>query len=450
MTSHEWVQFTIGRIIAYCGVGLVENAVPSYQAEIAPASLRGFISGSLICLATLGAMWGAGMGQAMSGYTTRAGWLIPVGVQLIPAVILLLSVPFTVESPRWLVLHNKKERALQNLNRLRPKNMVENGATAAEIDAIDYAIESSHAEKQGSWLDLFRGTYLRRTIICSLLFWFHESTGQQFVNSYGPTFFKQIGLGSAAFTYSLVAQACGVAGALICILVVDRVGRRPILITGQALAALFNFLVAGYGSKLHPTTAQGNLVIASIILLFTACKFSVNTLAFLAVAEIGGVKMRKKILSFATSVDVLSAFIVTFCIPYLLGSPGANLGPKLGWLLGGDSILAVIFAVFFFPELAGRSLEEVDELFEARLWAWQFKFYETSGIGRRIAVLEEHNTNEEKVIMVSGTESGQGRPAYNFSRSSNLRMWTTITKFRIRGLEHDFPTRHFGEDETCI
>lgn len=62
----------------------------------------------------------------------------------------------------------------------------------------------------------------------------------------------------------------------------------------------------------------------------------------------------------------------------------------MGWLLGGDSILGLAFAILCVPELAGRSLEEVDELFDARLWAWQFKSYRTSGVGRRIAVLEDH------------------------------------------------------------
>lgn len=100
-------------------------------------------------------------------------------------------------------------------------------------------------------------------------------------------------------------------------------------------------------------------------------------------------------IAFATMVDVLSAFVVTFSIPYILGSPG-NFGAGLGWLLGGDSILAVIFAVFFVPELKGRSLEEVDELFEAKLWAWQFDKYQTEGVGSRIAHLESKTTDGDK------------------------------------------------------
>ena len=56
-------------------------------------------------------------------------------------------------------------------------------------------------------------------------------------------------------------------------------------------------------------------------------------------------------MAFGTSVDVISAFIVTFCLPYILKTPGANLGPKVRWILGGDSVFALIFSVFFFPDI---------------------------------------------------------------------------------------------------
>lgn len=95
--------------------------------------------------------------------------------------------------------------------------------------------------------------------------------------------------------------------------------------------------------------------------------------------------------------DVISAFVVTFSIPYILSDFGAG----LGWLLGGDSILAVIFAIFFVPELKGRSLEEVDELFEAKLWAWQFDKYQTEGVGSRIAYLEGNSRDDDEVTSKS-------------------------------------------------
>jgi hypothetical protein len=101
-----------------------------------------------------------------------------------------------------------------------------------------------------------------------------------------------------------------------------------------------------------------------------------NTLVLMA-SEIGGPKMRRKckstatdssdidltahstVMGFGTSVDVVSAFIVTFCLPYLLKTPGANLGAKVGYIMGGDAILSLIFAIFFVPEIAVSRLRTI-------------------------------------------------------------------------------------------
>ena len=69
------------------------------------------------------------------------------------------------ESPRWLVSKGKREKALKALNRLRPKEEVELGLTVAEVEAIDEAIEQTRLQGTGRWIDLFRGTYLRRTMV---------------------------------------------------------------------------------------------------------------------------------------------------------------------------------------------------------------------------------------------------------------------------------------------
>lgn len=93
-------------------------------------------------------------------------------------------------------------------------------------------------------------------------------------------------------------------------------------------------------------------------------------------------------MALATSFDVLSAFLITFTIPYLLGKPGANLAAKVGFVFMGICIAGVLFFTFFVPELMGRSLEEVDELFDQNLWAWQFKRAKTTGVGARITELQ--------------------------------------------------------------
>jgi SP family sugar:H+ symporter-like MFS transporter len=104
----------MGRVIAYVAVGIVENAVPSYEAELAPPALRGFLAGNVQVFVHVGSIWGACMSYAFRFEMSRKGWLVPVGVQLIPPVLLLLSIPFCIESPRWLISKGRKVRSPYN------------------------------------------------------------------------------------------------------------------------------------------------------------------------------------------------------------------------------------------------------------------------------------------------------------------------------------------------
>jgi len=163
MTSQHWAQFTVGRIIAYSAVGLVENAVPAYNAETSPAATRGLLSGSIILVTSLGNLWGSGMSRAYAKEQGDKGWLIATAMQFIPAILILGLVPFTPESPRWLLLKGRKESAKRNLDKIRHKHEVDSGATAAEVDALEQMIGEAKSADSASWLELFRGNYLRRT-----------------------------------------------------------------------------------------------------------------------------------------------------------------------------------------------------------------------------------------------------------------------------------------------
>ncbi len=108
---------------------------------------------------------------------------IPQGVQLIPAAVILTLVWFTPESPRWLVQKNRREEALQSLNKLRPRRDVDNGFTRAEIDNIELSIqEAAGTNREGRWMDLCRGNMLRRTWLAWSLFVFLQFSGVQFCN----------------------------------------------------------------------------------------------------------------------------------------------------------------------------------------------------------------------------------------------------------------------------
>lgn len=169
LTASQWVQFTVGRIIAYFAVGLAENAVPSYNAEVSPAAARGLLSGSLMVFTGLGNLWGSGMSRVYATETRDKGWIIPTSMQLIPAVGLLALVPFTEESPRWLINKGRMEDAHQALSKLRNTEDVENGTIKSEIETLGVLTEEAKSTEEGSWLDLFRGTNLRRTWVSLII-----------------------------------------------------------------------------------------------------------------------------------------------------------------------------------------------------------------------------------------------------------------------------------------
>lgn len=84
--------------------------------------------------------------------------------------------------------------------------------------------------------------------------------------------------------------------------------------------------------------------------------------------------------------------MVVFTTPYLLNEPYAGLGPKLGYVWGAFAAVGAVWIWLCMPELKGRNLEEIDELFEAKIPAWRFKKYQTSGISHDVAALQQdHN-----------------------------------------------------------
>jgi MFS family permease len=100
----------------------------------------------------------------------------------------------------------------------------------------------------------------------------------QLINLYGPTFFKLYGLGAMSFTYTTMLTALGIVGAMIGVLLCDVVGRRPLLIVGLALAAIFNGVVGGLGTKGSLNSSQIHTMVASFVFVIVGNKMGVNVL----------------------------------------------------------------------------------------------------------------------------------------------------------------------------
>ncbi|KAI5477374.1 hypothetical protein MNV49_006440 [Pseudohyphozyma bogoriensis] len=386
LTSHRPAQYTAGRIIIYTAVGLVENVVPTYESEIAPSPLRGFFVGSLQLFLTFGSLIAGIVNNSMSHYKTDFGWKLATGLQMLPAGLILIGLPFTPNSPRWLVSRGRREEALEVLRKIRTKEDVAAGVPEDEITALESASETTM--RKGSWVELFQGTNRRRTCIASVMMAGQQLTGVTFSSSYGPTFYKQVGLGSMAFAYAAINNGVSVVTALMGMLLFDAVGRRDATIYGCLGQTLFLCLIGGLGAKKGRTTSETNGMVASFILYAAILHMTLGPAAYVTASEIGTAALREKTMAFATAINVVVGFVVVFTTPYLLSAPYANLGARLGYVWGGFSFLVAVWAFFLMPELKGRTLEEIDEIFEAKVPAWRFKSYETHGVQAEMAKIE--------------------------------------------------------------
>lgn len=254
------------------------------------------------------------MSRAYHLETQSRGWIIPQAVQMIPAVLILLLIWFTPESPRWLVLKGKRDQALRALNKLRPKRDVDNCFTEQEVNAIEQSLKEAGGLDQGRWVDLVRGNMGRRTWIACSMFVFLQFTGIQFTNSFGATFYVANGLAANAFTYVVIGSALQVGSCMFQIILYDRIGRRVFAILGGLLCFIFLSVVSslGVGGSAKPldSKAATHAIIASIILTQTFARWAVTN-AFVIGGEIGGTKMRKKVLAVAGVVNMCSAILIT-------------------------------------------------------------------------------------------------------------------------------------------
>lgn len=102
-------------------------------------------------------------------------------------------------------------------------------------------------------------------------------------------------------------------------------------------------------------------------------------------------------MALSAAFNVVAAWLVSFTLPYLLNKPYAGLGPRVGYIYGSLCVFCALYALLFVPETKGRSLEELDELFDRKLWAWQFSKTQTTGAGSRVAMLENDRFAKEDI-----------------------------------------------------
>ena len=337
----------VGRFVIGIAIGLSSVAAPLYIAELAPARRRG----TLVSLFQLAVTVGILASYVVDGMLapTRA-WRTMLGVAVIPGAALVFGMLPMPESPRWLMKHGRAAEAGAALRRVRHEEKVD-----AELQQIAADIAQ---DRPAAWRNL-SAPELRPALLVGIgLAVFQQVTGINTIIYYAPQIFEAAGFGSAttALAATIGIGVVNVLATVVAIALVDRWGRRPLLLAGLT-GMIVSLLALGVAS--HEGTSAGWLgatTVACIGIYIVCFAFSLGPIVWLMISEIFPNRIRARAASVSTAANWSANFVVSLTFPLLRASLGSSLTFVLYALFG---VIAIAFVARRVPETRGKTLEEI-------------------------------------------------------------------------------------------
>lgn len=405
-----YTEFIIARIIGGIGIGGAILIAPIYIAEIAPPKLRG----SLVSFNQLNIVIGISVAYFSNYFFVNSGedsWRWMLGVEAIPATIYFLSLFTVPRSPRWLILK------LNKITLARKILMKIGGEEYAEITVAEIQRGLAKQEKSGKFSDLVKRKYATIMIIALGIAFFQQITGINAIFYYAPTIFEQAGGSTdSSFLQAIVVGLTNLIFTLVAIWLIDKLGRKPLLLIGTSLMtiallmatlafsnATYNFDETSLGKigdtevynalgdlegktfenqtelfseireklteqqfldfKRNDVTnfisINATLVLVAILLYVAAFAISLGPVMWTLISEIFPSKIKGIAISVVGFFNSLVSFSVTQVFPWEL----TNLGPTMTFAIYAlFSFIAILFVYRFVIETKGKTLEQVEEL----------------------------------------------------------------------------------------
>ena len=351
-----------------------------YMSEIAPRKVRGaVVAGYQFCI-TIGILLANCVVYATQGRDDTGSYRIPIAVQFLWAIILAGGLALLPDSPRFFVKKGKLDKAAASLARVRgqPIDSEYIQDELAEIIA-NHEYEMSimpQTSYLGSWAACFKGkisspsSNARRTTLGIVMQMMQQLTGINFIFYFGTVFFKQLGTISNPFLISLVTTLVNVLSTPFSFIMVEKIGRRNLLVFGAALMVIFQFITAIIGATAgKPGLDNQNAtraMIAFICLNISAFATTWGPCAWIVIGEIFPLTIRSRGVGLATASNWFWNCIIAVITPYLVADQkhSAKLGSHIFFMWGGLCCVSFLFAFFFVPETKGLTLEQVDKMLE--------------------------------------------------------------------------------------
>ncbi|GAB7353198.1 hypothetical protein MBLNU459_g3721t1 [Dothideomycetes sp. NU459] len=362
--AFKLAQLLVGRALCGLGEGLWISCISVYITEIAPSTRRGTLVSMPQLMASAGICAGYFTCYGSIHIQSSLSWRAPFIVQAVLGSILATSKFVLPQSPRWLLFHGQRDKAIQELKRL------DFSAVEAEKDLLGPAAEQQMLARPGpveGLIMIFRKQYRKRTVLALFMLGMVQLSGIDGVLYYAPTLFAQAGLPptTASFLASGLSAILMLAISIPALLLADRVPRRKSVLVGGTLLTSCMFIIGSlYASNSVHATGPARWIVIVLVFVFglTFC----STWAIVGkiyASEIQPSVTRSSASCVAQGLGFFTNWLVAITTPIFL----ANSSFGAYFLFGFFCLGTVLVLAVYMPETRGQSLEAIREAFERPL-----------------------------------------------------------------------------------
>jgi SP family galactose:H+ symporter-like MFS transporter len=352
----EVVTLTIARIFLGVAIGLASATVPVYISEVAPPQVRG----RLVTFFQLAVTVGIVVAYLVSlAFDPVEGWRWMLGLGAIPALALGIGMLTVPPSPRWLVMEGRRDDAREVLLEIRT------GGDQVVEDEITEIEDGLRSEGHGKWRDLLDPTVRAALVVGVGLAILQQVSGINTVIYYAPTIIKFTGIESSAASIvaSIGVGIVNVALTVVAIRLLDRAGRKPLLLWGSALMAIALASLAIVFATHSNSGAGSAIAILGLMLYVGAFAVSLGPIFWLMNGEIYPLAVRSQAAAVGTMANWLFNFIVSLTFLLLVDAIGRD---GAFFFYAGICVVTFFFCRLMVPETKGKTLEQIQDIFRKR------------------------------------------------------------------------------------
>ncbi|GLT80853.1 hypothetical protein SLA2020_522650 [Shorea laevis] len=347
--AHTLEEILLGRFLVGLGIGVNTVLVPIYISEVAPTKYRGTL-GTFCQIGTcLGIILSLFLG--IPAEDNPHWWRVMFYIASIPGLVIALGMQFAVDSPRWLCKVGSQNAAEEIIRKLWGESEVDKA-----IEEFKSVIKNDGSDLDSRWLELIVEPHSRVTFTGGALFTLQQFAGINGVLYFSSLTFHDVGISSSA-SASLFVGLTNFAGALCASFLIDRQGRKKLLIGSYLGMAVSMFLVVYAISFPLDEDFSHNLSILGTLMYIFTFAIGAGPVTGLVIPELSSNRTRGKIMGFSFSVHWVCNFLVGLFFLDLVETLGV--APVYA-AFGGVSLLSALFAYYFIIETKGRSLEEIE------------------------------------------------------------------------------------------